>query len=396
MSFNYHPAHHRDRGFQPRLEALEHRDCPSVTAPTGLQVNAISPTQVLMSWNDQAGETGYIVLRWDGTQTTQLASLPADTTTYAATDQPPGAVEWLSVEAIDAVGGAAQSQWVQLTLPKEPITAPTTVQATALSTTQIAVTWAGAAGATGYQVYEWDGSQTTQLADVAANVNSYTVSNLSPGQTYYFYIKAYNSSNNAITNWTQSQTMSPPVIQSVPLNAPGFLTLKAASSTEIDLTWQAAAGATGYNVYSWNGKQSVLVASLGTQTRYAVKSLSPATIYWFSVQATDGVSTATTSWHKIATPLGSKLQAPTVTVQMRTMSSVLVSWTASPHAVGYRIYESTGGNFTLWKTVSSRITKAVVSGINSQSTWFLVQAFTQNNLYYANSKPVLVSMWLRW
>ena len=367
------------------VEALEDRQCLSVVAAVGVQASAIAPTQVQVTWDDQPTEAGYNVLEWDGTQQTQLAALPADTTTYTANNQLPGHKVWFSVQAIDGNGGNAQSDWQAVVLPAEPITAPTSVQATATSSTQVALTWSGATGATSYQVFEWDGSKGVQIANLSAT--SLPVSGLSPATTYYFYIQASNDSNAAVTDWVSVETPA------APLTAPSRFTLAAASATEIDLSWGTSAGATGYNVYRWISGKAVEIASLGADaTHYAVTKLKPATSYWFYVQAVNQGNYADTDWKMASTPLKAPLVAPHLSARAAGSTRAALSWTASAQAAGYRVYEYSGTHWTLVKTVSTTTLRATVTGLKpGTTTWFLVQAYTANNLNYANSKPVALT-----
>ena len=47
----------------PSVEVLEERQCLSVTAPTGLVATALSSTQIKLTWNNVAGDTGYRIFR---------------------------------------------------------------------------------------------------------------------------------------------------------------------------------------------------------------------------------------------------------------------------------------------------------------------------------------------
>src|SRR5205085_2392848 len=80
-----------------------------------------------------------------------------------------------------------------VTLSATP-TVPGSFIATALSGTQVRLTWADSSGEDGYRVYQWDGvSAWNVIASPAANSTSYTVSGLTAGRTYYFYVEALNA-----------------------------------------------------------------------------------------------------------------------------------------------------------------------------------------------------------
>ncbi|MES1213837.1 MAG: fibronectin type III domain-containing protein, partial [Singulisphaera sp.] len=88
-------------------------------------------------------------------------------------------------------------------------TAPTNFQASALSTTQISLSWTSSTGETGYHLYEKvNGGSAVLVGTYTAGVTSATVSSLSPGTTYSFELEAYNSSGTAATSWIQATTQS--------------------------------------------------------------------------------------------------------------------------------------------------------------------------------------------
>src|ERR1700722_15887383 len=76
------PRRTRPHTFRPLVEALEQRDCPSVAAPTGLQLTPLSSTQVKLTWNNVPGELGFHIYEWDGVQTSMIQIVSANTTTF--------------------------------------------------------------------------------------------------------------------------------------------------------------------------------------------------------------------------------------------------------------------------------------------------------------------------
>ena len=79
-------------------------------------------------------------------------------------------------------------------------------QVTATSSTTAQLSWNASAGATGYRVYEWNGSQAVQVASLGASTTSTTIGGLSAGATTYFYVNAYNSTSSASTGWVSVTT----------------------------------------------------------------------------------------------------------------------------------------------------------------------------------------------
>ncbi len=86
--------------------------------------------------------------------------------------------------------------------------APTNLVATVISSSQINLTWTGAAGATGYQIQESSNGTSgwTQVGTTAAGTTSYQQTGLAAGTTYYFRVIATAGSASSGTSNTVSAT----------------------------------------------------------------------------------------------------------------------------------------------------------------------------------------------
>ena len=137
--------------FRPRLEVLEERQCLSVAAPTGLQAVALSPTEVKLTWHDVAGEQGFRIFRWDGTNSILLTSVAKGVTTFTVQNLLPNQTQFFSIEAHDLTT-SARTTWVSVMTPADPIKAPTNVHITGITQTMMTLQWTNATGATGYRI----------------------------------------------------------------------------------------------------------------------------------------------------------------------------------------------------------------------------------------------------
>ncbi len=179
---------------------------PAVTAPTNVRATASSSTVAVVSWSGVSGATGYIVSEWNGTTPVQVASVGSTTTSVSISGQTPNATEYFFVEAYNATS-YANSGWVSVVMPAATtVAAPTNVAAKATSSTIGTVSWTASAGATSYSIYYWNGSQPVLLGSVSGGTTSVTISGLSPGTTYYFYVAASNRSSSAASGWVSLTT----------------------------------------------------------------------------------------------------------------------------------------------------------------------------------------------
>src|SRR5205807_1690728 len=114
--------------------------------------------------------------------------------------------------------------------------------ASAASSTAVNLSWGAIAQASGYRVFQINGQQSTLLATLDSNTTSYQAIGLTPASTVSFMVEAYNGSIVA-DSATASLTLAVGTPQ---------VTASAASSTAANLSWGAAAQATGYRVFQVN------------------------------------------------------------------------------------------------------------------------------------------------
>ena len=269
------------------------------SAPANFTAQATSSSQVNLSWSLSTGATSYSVYELEGGRAVLLSTLGSSSTSYAVTGLTAGTTYSFEVAAANSAGSNITG-WMQVTTPAASVTvsAPTGAKVTALSSSVAQVSWNASAGASGYRVYEWNGSQAVQVASVAAGTTSASISGQSPGATEYFYVTAYNATSSASTSWV-SVTMPAAAAVAAPTN----VTATATSTTTGALSWTASSGATGYSIYYWNGSQAVLLGSVsGSTTSVNITGMSAGSTYYFYVVATNGTSGAASGWVSLTTP----------------------------------------------------------------------------------------------
>ena len=107
------------------------------------------------------------------------------------------------VRAYNTVGESGYSNIATAVTQAAPAlpAAPTNLAATAVSKSQINLTWTdNATNETGFKIERCKGSTCTnftQIATVGANVTSYSNTGLSANTTYRFRVRAYNASGNS-------------------------------------------------------------------------------------------------------------------------------------------------------------------------------------------------------
>jgi hypothetical protein len=167
--------------------------------------------------------------------------------------------------------------------------APPTALAATGSSGQVALTWAAASGATGYDVYRGTVSGGESTTPIATNVSgtTYNDSAVTNGVAYFYEVEGVNSagagapSNQATATPTAGSGGPPP-----PPNAPAAPTglLASGSSSGIALTWNVDAGATSYNILRGpsSGAETTLLTGV-LSTNYLDAGASPGTTYYYEV-----------------------------------------------------------------------------------------------------------------
>lgn len=181
------------------------------TAPSGLAATTVSQTQINLSWTDNANnEDNMIVARSTsaGGPYTDIATLPANTTSFNNTGLSSETTYYYVVRAANAGGSSANSNEASgTTLPFPPV-APSTLLATAYRATQINLTWADNSSNEATFIVgrsSVSGGPYSDIATLPANSTAYSDTGLSTNTTYYYVVRAQNAGGSS-TNSAQAST----------------------------------------------------------------------------------------------------------------------------------------------------------------------------------------------
>jgi hypothetical protein len=163
-----------------------------------------------------------------------------------------------------------------------PLSPPSSVSATAVSTSGINLLWTDPpSGATGYAVERTsDGLAWNTIAyGLAPGTFSFSDTSVSPGASY-----GYRVSTNGPTG---TLSRSSAVWATTPPPPPGQVSASAVAPNRIDVVWSDAFGATGFWIErSINGKTWTTVGNLGPgSTHFVDTAVVPNASYYYQVQA---------------------------------------------------------------------------------------------------------------
>lgn len=353
----YDAAGHESVKTSP-VSATTLADTTSPSVPSGLYSGAILMDKLGLYWTestDDVGVTGYRIYQ----EGNFIGTSPS--TSFGVVNLAPDTSYSFSVSAVDAAGNeSAHSTSVTATTltDTEAPTVPGGVTATAVSMTQIDLTWTASddnVGVAGYNIYR-DGSK------VGTSVTAgYHDTELAVSTNYSYRISAYDAKGNesAKSSTVSASTNSDMQSPSVPKNLSGT----AFSMTGINLTWTASAdniAVVGYKVFR-NGTQvetSMPITGTTWQDSSVVDGvpvLSPNTAYSYAILAYDAAGNESAKTSPINVTTLADDQKPTVPTNLVgnavSTTEISLSWTASTDNVGvtgYRIYR----NGTLLKELS--------------------------------------------
>jgi len=205
------------------------------TAPTNLRVTGIGAATINLAWTDKAtNESGFKIERRTGSTGTysEITTVGANVATYSSDGLAAGTNYYYRVRAYNEAGNSAYSNSVYAkTFAAQ---APSNLTATAVSKSQINLTWTdNSNNESSFKIYRKKGLTGTWALVKTTTVNATYWSNtgLSYGSQYFYRVRAYNSKGySAYSNEANATTLYPVV-------APANLTAVTVSSSQINLSW---------------------------------------------------------------------------------------------------------------------------------------------------------------
>jgi fibronectin type 3 domain-containing protein len=283
-------------------------------APSGLTAVAQGSAAVLLTWQDNgSNESGFEISRQaPGGGGFQLVTRTgSNAVTFTDTGVSGSTTYSYRVRAVNAGGTSSYTVPVIVTTPADLPTPPNNLAATAVSSTQIRLTWSDLTTAeTGYQVERKPAGGTYQvLTTTNANAVEYLDSGLAEGAAYTYRVTAIGTSGNSpVSGEANAVTL---------LGAPTALVATAAAN-RINLAWQdGSTHETGYQIERKTaGGEFAILASVGANVAvYADSAVTLNSTYTYRVKATGSAGSAYSNESSAAplnvTPLAKLTVAPT-------------------------------------------------------------------------------------
>ena len=320
--------------------------------PTAIAASNILSTSFDANWGASTGATKYYL---DVSADVGFGSFVTDyenkdvgnITTFAVnTNLLSGTTYYYRVRADNAGGTSGNSGVVTvLTIPASP----TAIDATTFTQTSFSANWNATTGAAKYYLDVATDNAFTNLVtnwnnkDVGS-VTSYSVStNLVAGTTYYYRVRASNTTGTGGNSNTISLVTVPP--------DPTALSATNINEASFSANWNTSQTATGYfldvSTDAGFGVGTFVVGfqnkDVGNVTTYSVTGLSANSNYYYRVRAYNGSGTSGNSGNI------TQLTAPAVPTEtaasLITQTSFSANWNASAGVAGYRLDVATDNGF---------------------------------------------------
>ena len=170
---------------------------PPPAAPSDLRASALSSTRVGLDWLDNStNEDGFKIERKTGGGAySQIGTVGANFTSYLDDTVVASTTYTYRVRAYNASGGdSAYSNEATVTTPADPTppAAPSNLVATAVSSSQINLTWSdNSNNEDGFRIVRSSGGNFFDAGNVGPNVTSFSDINLLPSTTYTYKVQSY-------------------------------------------------------------------------------------------------------------------------------------------------------------------------------------------------------------
>ncbi len=334
-------------------------------SPFGTSVTFTATVAVLSGVGSPSGSVQF----FDGATAILAIPLAGTSATFSTALLGPGSHAITAVYSGDA--SFAGSTSAVLTQVVDPIPlAPSSLVATAVSSTQINLTWTdNATNETGFTIQRatnsaFTGGSLTTITLNGANRTSYNNTGRAPSTTYYYRVRAFNA--NGFSAWSNIASAFTAVAGSPA--APSSLIATAVSPNQINLAWtDNANNETGFTIQRATNPNftgtSTITLNGANQTSYNNTGRAANTTYYYRVRAFNAsgpsawsnTASATTPPAIGAVPTGLTVTPPAAPAGR---TSLVISWTytsnGAPGPIMFDVQRSNTGAGG-WTTVANNI-----------------------------------------
>ncbi|HKM92535.1 MAG TPA: fibronectin type III domain-containing protein, partial [Prolixibacteraceae bacterium] len=223
------------------MEVVTHGAAPVAKAAT-----SITTVSFTANWNASSGAVSYMLTVNDITSgSTKFSNRIVSGLSYSVTGLNPNNAYSYDVKAnFDVVVSVPSNLITVNTLPTPPIA----TTASTINTTSFNANWNAVAGATGYKLWVYSNVSTGYspagyFPKTIGNFTSYTISGLTSGHSYSYFVQVITSLGISTASNTIEVTTKP--------IAPAAMDASDITFNSFVANWQTVVGATGYKISVW-------------------------------------------------------------------------------------------------------------------------------------------------
>jgi len=259
---------------------------------------------------------------------------------------------------------------VELSIIKDPVPPiPCDVALALLPANVVKITWHASDYAQGYSIFRSEIAGAEGACIASCNATLYLDSSVSAERTYYYGIKAYNSSGTS--GISEQQPITIPQLNELPAKPDGLVALDT-GATSVTLTWNRVLAASSYRLYriTGNGTPADCIATVGDLS-YIDQGLKPLTVYSYAVSAVNSIGESTKS-DKITLSTTAPVPEAPQNVSAKALSdvSIQVLWDSVAYALEYEVYGSSAQDGVYAKTGVTNSYSWTVAGLTPETVYF--------------------------
>ncbi len=301
------------------------------TTPRNLVAQVLSDNVIKLSWQSGGGTVSYYRI-YHGSMSTSLTLLDSTTgTTYDHTGLAPSTSHFYEVAAVNSAGN--ESDHSNQASAVTSILFVKNIAAVAVDSQRVALRW-DSVGVLNihYKVYAGTDSNSVTFIDTTSDLK-YTVAGLRAATRHYFRVSVVNASNAEGNKSYAVAAVTYP-------GAPYAVTAGVVDTGSVTLRWNAT-GSEIQNFRMYRGIVDTIVNFVGVSagSPFTDAGLISGTTYYYRIS---GVNVDTVEGAKSAVASVTTLTAPpqNLTATNVTSTSLRITWSLSPRAIGYLIYRA--------------------------------------------------------
>ncbi|ACL75029.1 OmpL47-type beta-barrel domain-containing protein [Ruminiclostridium cellulolyticum] len=298
---------------------------------------------IVLNWTSVPNATNYRIYQVINGQKVLKSTVTRTTVTF--TNMTAGDYTYEIHSYSTTYGESKEGSTLTVTIEGQSMLAPTNLQYSLANQNDITLTWAAAANATSYQIYQLVNGEKQLKKTVSTTSVSFT--NMPEGEYHYMV-----TSVSSLYGESQSGSEVTFSIVFPTMKAPGNLAYKVQNVNSVVLSWSAADYANSYKVYEVVNDQKTLKTTVNglTATIYNVS----AGDHTYEVHSLSSRFGESAEGSRISLAVKQEIAAPDdLAYSIANGNDITLKWTGAEFATSYNVYQVVEGQKVLKKNVTT-------------------------------------------